>query len=87
MKEFEYVVKDKIGLHARPAGLIVKQAGQFECDITLTNTDSGKSADAKKLFALMNLMIKQNCKINVRCSGNDENKAADAMKQCIEDCL
>ena len=87
MKEFEYAVRDKAGLHARPAGLIVKQAGKFECDITLTNTDSGKSADGKKLFALMNLMIKQNCKIKITCSGSDEKEAADAMKQCIESCL
>ncbi len=87
MKTFEYVVRDKVGLHARPAGIIVKQAAQFECSITLTNCENGKSADAKKLFALMNLMIKHNCKIRIDCNGSDEDKAADELKHCIEACL
>ena len=87
MKTFEYVVQDKVGLHARPAGIIVKQAAQFECNITLTNCENGKSADAKKLFALMNLMIKQNCKIRIDCDGNDEDKAIEELKQCIQSCL
>ena len=87
MKNFEYVVQDKVGLHARPAGLIVKQAAQFESSITLTNCENGKSADAKKLFALMNLMIKQNCKIRVTCDGCDEDKAVAELKHCIESCL
>ena len=87
MTEFEYTVKDKIGLHARPAGMIAKTASQFESVITLTNQENAKSADAKKLFALMNLMVKCDNTIRITCDGDDSEEAIEAMKQCIEECL
>ena len=49
MKEFEYMIKDKLGIHARPAGMLVKAASQFQSVITL---DTGvKKVDAKKIMA------------------------------------
>ncbi len=87
MTVFEYTVKDKIGLHARPAGMIAKKAAQFKSAITLTNLENAKSADAKKLFALMNLMVKYDNKIRITCDGDDSMEALTAMKQCIEECL
>ena len=35
MKEFSYTVQDALGIHARPAGLLVKEAAKFPCEITL----------------------------------------------------
>lgn len=87
MTEFVYTVKDKIGLHARPAGMIAKKASQYESTITLTNLENAKTADAKKLFALMNLMIKHGNQIRISCTGDDCEEAMSAMKQCIEECL
>lgn len=87
MTEFEYTVKDKIGLHARPAGMIAKKAAQYASTITLTNLENEKTADAKKLFALMNLMVKYDNKIRITCDGEDSEEAVTAMKQCIEECL
>ena len=87
MEQFEYTIKDKIGLHARPAGILVKEASRFKCSISVSNMESGNSADAKKLFALMNLMIKHGCKISVTCNGDDEVMAVSAMKKCIEENL
>ena len=43
MKEFKYVVQDELGLHARPAGLLVKEAAKYKSAITL---DSGAKKDA-----------------------------------------
>ena len=55
MREFTYVIKDPVGLHARPAGLLVKKAGEFTSRITIES--GGKSAEAKKLIMLMGLEI------------------------------
>ena len=49
MKEFKYVVTDAEGIHARPAGLLVKKAGEFTSSVTIAKGD--KSADAKRIFA------------------------------------
>ena len=48
MRDFTYVIKDPVGLHARPAGLLVKKAGGFASRITIES--EGKSAEAKKLI-------------------------------------
>ncbi len=57
MKEFKYVIKDAEGIHARPAGELVKAAKEFTCSITITK--DGKSGDCKKIFGLMGLGVKQ----------------------------
>ena len=85
MKQFEYVIKDELGVHARPAGLLVKAAKEFESEIIITKGD--KSANAKKLIALMGLAIKQGDRITVKISGEDEDKAAAEMENYISKIL
>ena len=55
MKEFTYVIKEELGLHARPAGLLVKEAKKFQSATTLAA--KGKTAAAGKLIAIMYPMI------------------------------
>ena len=50
MKEFTYTITDPEGIHARPAGELVKVAKEFSCKITLTK--DGKSGDCKKIFGI-----------------------------------
>jgi len=85
MKQFEYVIKDELGVHARPAGLLVKKAKEFESEIVITKGE--KSANAKKLIALMGLAIKQGERITVKISGEDENKAAAEMEKYLSEIL
>ncbi len=85
MKQFEYVIKDELGVHARPAGLLVKKAKEFESEIVITKGD--KSANAKKLIALMGLAIKQGERITVKISGEDENKAAAEIEKTLTEIL
>ncbi|MBQ9097359.1 MAG: HPr family phosphocarrier protein [Clostridia bacterium] len=85
MKQFEYVIKDELGVHARPAGLVVKAAKEFESEIVITKAD--KSANAKKLIALMGLAIKQGDRIIVKISGEDEDKAAAEMEKTLSEIL
>ena len=56
MKTFEYVIKDEVGIHARPAGLLVKEAKKYESRVTVSK--DGKSAEATKLMAIMGLGVK-----------------------------
>lgn len=82
MKEFKYVVKDELGLHARPAGLLVKEAAKFKSAITL---DSGaKKADAKRIMAVMSMGVKQGVEVTVTVDGEDEDAAFDAIKTFFE---
>ena len=40
MKSFQYVITDEMGLHARPAGLLVKEAKNYDSEITITKGDT-----------------------------------------------
>lgn len=77
MKEFCYTITDPQGVHARPATLFVKEAAKYPCSITLEK--EGKTVDAKRMFAVMSLGIKQGQKIVLRCDGEQEDGAAEAL--------
>ena len=57
MKEFEFVVTDPQGIHARPAGLLVKEAKKFESNISVFK--GARKGDLKKIFTIMALGVKQ----------------------------
>lgn len=78
MQEFEYKITDEIGMHARPAGLFVKEAGKFKSKITIHRDE--KSADATRLLSVMGLGIKQNDTVRLTIEGEDEEAAKDALE-------
>lgn len=85
MKEFTYVITDAEGIHARPAGELVKKAKEFTAAISILK--DGKKADAKKLFGLMGLGVKQGMEITVQAEGEDEAAAAAAMEAFLKENL
>jgi phosphocarrier protein len=74
MKTFEYTITDPVGIHARPAGILVKEIKKYASTVTITKGD--KSVNALKLMALMGMGIKQNDTITVTVEGADEDTAA-----------
>lgn len=82
MKEFKYVIKDEIGIHARPAGQMVKVAKTFTSKITLES--NGKSADATKLMNLMSLGVKHGNEVIVKAEGEDEEAAIVRMEEFMK---
>ncbi len=85
MKTFQYVITDHEGIHARPAGLLVKEAGKYQSAITLKKGE--KTGDAKRIFAVMGLAAKQNDELTVVCEGADEEVAAEALEKFFKENL
>ena len=85
MKSFNYTIKDAQGIHARPAGVLVKEAGRFKSDITIEK--DGKKADAKRIFAVMGLGIKSGETITVNIEGEDEDRAASSLQGFLQNNL
>lgn len=79
MKTFDYTITDNEGIHARPAGLLVKEAKKYASKITITK--DGKTADAGRLMAIMALGVKGGMTITVSVEGEDEADACEAMQQ------
>lgn len=82
MKEFKYVITDEIGIHARPAGMLAKEAKGFSSKITLEA--NGKSAEVTKLMAVMSLGVKKGAEVTVKAEGDDEDAAIAKMKEFME---
>ncbi len=82
MKTFTYTIRDEVGIHARPAGMLVNKAKEFECGVTVHK--DGRSADAKKLFSLMGLGVKCGDFIQVEADGADEDAAIAALSEFFE---
>ncbi len=85
MKTFEYTIKDEVGIHARPAGLLVKKAKEFTSVIKVTKGE--KSAEATKLMALMSLGVKSGETVTVSVEGADEDNAAAEMEKFFQENL
>ena len=71
MKSFEYTITDPVGIHARPAGLLVKEVKSHAGSV-VTLTKGEKSVNLLKLMALMQMGIKQGDKVTVSVEGGDE---------------
>ena len=85
MKEFKYVITDPEGIHARPAGELVKLAKEYTSTVSVIK--EGKKADAKKVFGLMGLGVKNGMEITVQIEGEDEDAAAAAVEAFLKENL
>lgn len=85
MKEFKYVITDELGIHARPAGMFVKQAAVFKSDIKITKGE--KSVDAKRIMAVMGLGVKKGDEITITINGGDEETAIKELETFFKENL
>ncbi|MDR1952465.1 MAG: HPr family phosphocarrier protein [Elusimicrobiota bacterium] len=86
MASFEYVIKDEVGIHARPAGLLVEKAKSYSSN-NVEVALGDKKADAKKLFALMKLGVKKGDKVTVTVSGDEEAKVSGELEDFFKNNL
>ncbi|MBR3796633.1 MAG: HPr family phosphocarrier protein [Clostridia bacterium] len=78
MYQFSYTIKDPVGIHARPAGLLSKEGKKYKSAITVEK--NGTEVNVLKLMALMKLGVKCGETVNVKIEGEDEAVAGPAME-------
>lgn len=86
MQQFEYTIKDPIGIHARPAGVLIKTAGAFKCDIDLYAKEHKISLKGS-IFQLLGLGIRCGDRIRITCSGEDEILAVQQLQAALQENL
>ena len=79
MKQFNYVINDPLGLHARPAGLLAKLAKPY-ADTVISVTKGDKTVKASPLMKLMSLAAKNGDEVTVTVEGPEEEAAFEAVK-------
>ena len=85
MKIISYKIKDPVGLHARPAGLLVKESSKYNSEIMIECNE--KCADSKKIFSVMNLGAKYGDELVIHLSGKDEEAAAKSIEEFLKENL
>ena len=78
MKTFNYIITDEVGIHARPAGMLVKEAKKYESQIMIKKGD--KQADVRNLKLLLGMGVKCGEQVTVEVTGSDEEEACAAME-------
>jgi phosphocarrier protein HPr len=82
VEERTFIIKNKLGLHARAANMVVQVASNFESTITVDK--DGIAANAKSIMGLLLLAAGQGSKIVVRAQGRDAKVAIDEIGKLIE---
>lgn len=79
MKTLSYTITDEQGIHARPAGELVKVTKAFTSEIKIGKDE--KMVDCKKIFGIMGLGAKKGDTVNFSFSGEDEEQALTAVEE------
>jgi len=82
MVEKDVIIKNKTGLHARPAAILVQNANKFESDIFLEK--DGDKVNAKSIMGVMMLAAAEGSKIKIIAEGNDEKEAVETISNLLE---
>jgi phosphocarrier protein len=77
-----FIIKNKLGLHARPAASFVKKAGEFTSTILMEK--DGTTVNGKSIMGLLMLACPLGSKITLKIEGSDEQKALQELGQLIE---
>ncbi|ABC01760.1 HPr family phosphocarrier protein [Mycoplasma capricolum subsp. capripneumoniae] len=83
MAKFSAIITDKVGLHARPASVLAKEASKFSSNITIIANE--KQGNLKSIMNVMAMAIKTGTEITIQADGNDADQAIQAIKQTMID--
>ena len=78
MVEKLLTVKNRAGIHARPAAIIAQTANKFECEVMLARDDT--TVNAKSIMGVITMAAGYNTVLTLRTEGTDEKEAADAIE-------
>ncbi|HOK33125.1 MAG TPA: HPr family phosphocarrier protein [Fervidobacterium sp.] len=82
MLEAKIVLKNQTGLHARPASILVTEAGKFKSDIYILK--DGREINAKSILGVLSMGARKGDEITIRISGEDEEQALSRLTELLE---
>ncbi|MCD6427507.1 MAG: HPr family phosphocarrier protein [Caldisericaceae bacterium] len=81
MLKKDFIIQNKVGLHARPASLFVQTANKFKSNITVEK--DGNKVNAKSILGILSLGAEKGAHITIEIEGEDEEAAMQALTQLI----
>ena len=77
----ELLVQNKMGIHARPAAMIVRVTNKFKADVHVEKDD--EQVNGKSIMGLMMLAAGNGSKLTISCEGPDANEALAALEKLV----
>jgi phosphocarrier protein len=81
MSEARVTIRTGVGLHARPASRLVREAAKHKCEITIEYRD--KKAEAKSIIQVLTLAVKDGQEIIIRAEGEGEEAAVASLLRLL----
>src|SRR5213595_2286324 len=78
----DFMVSNKLGIHARPAAMFVKAANRFTCEIFVEK--DGEKVNGKSIMGLMMLAAGPGSKLTVHAQGHDAAKAVSEIEELLK---
>lgn len=78
------VIRNRLGLHARPAMAFVDLASSFACEVKVRRPDTGEEVDGKSIMQMMMLSATQGTDLEVTADGGDADRACEAIRGLVE---
>lgn len=85
MQTVSAVVRDEVGLHARPASKFVKLAGKFQSRVTVKKEGAATGANGKSITSLLLIGAKKGTTVLISADGPDEAQACEALRELLEE--
>lgn len=82
MKEVNVKIENQMGLHARPAALLVKTAAKYKSDIFIRR--DSQMVNGKSIMGVMMLAAEKGAELVISANGEDEKEALKALKELFE---
>jgi phosphocarrier protein len=74
----EIEIKNRLGIHARPAAMLAQEAGKYKSEVLISK--DGMEVNAKSIMGIMMIAAEQGCKVNIIVNGPDEEQAFTGLK-------
>lgn len=81
MAKFSAIIIDKVGLHARPASVLAKEASKYSSDIKILA--DGKSGNLKSIMNVMAMGIKSGSEVTIETTGADADAALEGVQEAM----
>jgi len=82
VEEQTFVIRNKLGLHARAAGLLVRTANEYQAEISIEK--DGTQVNAKSIMGVMMLAAAMGSRIKIMAEGDDARQAVRAIGRLID---
>lgn len=77
-------IKNRLGLHARPAMALVDLATSFACEVAVKRADNDETVDGKSIMQMMMLAATQGTELEVTADGEDAQRACEEIRALVE---